>query len=86
MSDFTIPTTFESFKKLAADFFKMLPDCDREQADAGFKCLALGWLGMIEGSDLEFHQAEIILELAIRKMDERITELRAGGTVDSVGG
>ena len=69
MSHPSIATTWSGFKEMAAEFFRTISDANltQEEADNGFKCLGLAYLGM-EGTELELHQASILLEIAANKM------------------
>ena len=67
--DATIQTTWPQLKQMAAEFFRALPDASEEEAEAGFKCLSLGYLGL-DANDIEQHQAALLVKIAIRKMDE----------------
>lgn len=55
---------------MGGEFFRALPGATEEEAEQGFKCLALGYFGL-ECAPHEQYQAELLLQLAGRKMDER---------------
>jgi hypothetical protein len=66
----TIQTTWPQLKQMGGEFFRALPDATEEEAEQGFKCLTLGYFGL-ECAPHEQYQAEILLQLASRKLDER---------------
>lgn len=66
----TIQTTWPSLKTMAGEFFRALPTASDEEADSVFKCLTLGYLGL-EGSRRDLVQAELLMQIASRKMLER---------------
>lgn len=66
----SIGTTWPQLKQMAGEFFKALPELSDEEAENGFKCLSLGYLGL-EASPLDTHQAELLMQIAGRKMAER---------------
>jgi len=55
---------------MASEFFRALPEATDEEADAGFKCLSLGYLGL-EANALDQHQAELLMQITGSKMSER---------------
>jgi hypothetical protein len=67
----TVTLNFNGFKVMAADFFrrlKALPRPTDDQVAAGLKMLRIGYLDMVgSDSDLDRHQAIIVLQLADRK-------------------
>jgi hypothetical protein len=63
-------TDFAGFKTMAGDFFKKAAaGATCEQLNAGAKALGLAFVNM-RGTELELHQAEIVLTLAHRKAEE----------------
>lgn len=65
----TIQTTWPALRQMAGEFFRALPDATDDEAEAGFKCLSLGYIGL-EASGIERHQAELLIQIASRKMIE----------------
>jgi len=67
-------TTFkpsrEEFDQSAKEFFDKLPSATEEEADAGFKCLVLLYVGM-EGTERDVYESAMIIKIAARKMIER---------------
>jgi hypothetical protein len=66
----TIQTTWPDLKVMAGEFFRTLPTATDEEADNGFKCLTLGYLGL-ECSSLDQNQAELMMQIASREMLKR---------------
>lgn len=60
---------WSNLKRLAKEFFEMLPTSTESQASAGFKCLALSYFGM-HGSELEDYQARLMLQIAAKEMSK----------------
>lgn len=75
MIEATIKTDFNGFKKLAGEFFRQLPGANEEEAEAGLKCLSLAYLGMETSDDNEQYQASLVIEMATRKMVERLVAI-----------
>lgn len=65
---------WQGFKAKAKEFLDLLPGASGEQAEAGYKAISISYLHM-EGSDLELHQARLLLGIANRKMIEEETAL-----------
>lgn len=65
----TLSLTWPQLKEMASEFFRRLPDASEEEAEAGLKCLQLGYMGM-QGSDLEHHQAGMLVQMASSKVAE----------------
>lgn len=60
--------SFAEFKEQSGQFFKRLkanPSPTPNQVDNGFKAIGIAYLNM-EGSEMEKHQARIVLDLATR--------------------
>jgi hypothetical protein len=66
----TIGTTWPQLKQMAGEFFRALPEATDEEAEAGLKCLSLGYLGL-EANALDQHQAELLMQIVGRKVVER---------------
>lgn len=66
----SLTVDFPEFKRLSKEFFDALPSANPEEADAGFKCLTLAYMGMT-GSEIEVHQAQYVVKIAARQMMER---------------
>jgi hypothetical protein len=67
----TIKTDWAGLQRMGKEFLDALPTATEEEADAGFKCFALAYLGM-EGDEREVFLALQLLKIISRKMLERM--------------
>lgn len=63
--------SWTEFKEQAKEFFDRVPTATEDEAGNGFKALTLQYFGLT-GSELEMAQARSLLQLAARKVDERL--------------
>lgn len=70
----TLNTTWPELKQMASEFFKALPDLNEEEAENGFKCLSLGYLGLV-ADPIEEHQAALLIQIASTKFVEHVATL-----------
>ena len=66
----------DGLKRLGKEFLDALPTATIEEADNGFKCFSLAYLNG-NFTDLEQHQAAILLQIISRKFVQREIELGA---------
>jgi len=70
----TLTCDFKEFKKSAHSYLAKLSNANDEEADNGFKCLTLLYIGLKPESDIEVGLAARLLETA----GEKLTRHSAG--------
>jgi hypothetical protein len=66
----SIPTTWPQLKAMAGEFFRALPGATEKEAEAGFKCLTLGYFGL-ECGPLDRVQAEHLMRIGQVEFDKQ---------------
>lgn len=74
----TITCTWSDFKQMGKEFLDLLPSSNEEQAEAGYKAIGLAYIGM-DGTDMELHQAAMLLRILGRKKMEHDVHLAMKG-------
>jgi hypothetical protein len=67
----TIKVDLEGFKKLTAQFTKSLQTATEDEADVGWHCLGLAYLGLDHSKEVELLIAASYLEYAARRYMEK---------------
>lgn len=67
--DNPLACTYKEFYAMAAEFFKATKDStDYDSVENGHKCLTIAYLNMYDQTEIENHQAVIILEMAGKRL------------------
>lgn len=71
----TITTDYKGFKQMAAEFFKEASkeNTTLDRLERGFKALGIAYFGLTDPTDINMHEASIILDMA----SDRISHLEA---------
>lgn len=72
----TVACTWEEFKRMGKEFLDLLPCSTEDQAEAGYKALGLAYIGL-DGTDMEVHQAAMLLRILGRKKIEHDVQTTA---------
>lgn len=67
---------WKGFNKMAKEFLDLFPTSTAEEAENGFKAIGLAYLHL-DASEIELHQAEMVVRILSRKLFEREAALLA---------